>query len=173
MMICSGDKSAQDSLTVAVARDDLGNIKKALKSGADIDMKGANGQTPLMQATLGGKARAVRYLLKKGADASIGEADGYTPVHGAGFQGRAEVLRVLAEYGHDLGNVHDDGYTPIERACWGGEKRHFDTVQTFVELGVVIEGQILKTCKKSQNRETRQFVSEKAKGTEKESVSDL
>jgi len=29
-----------------------------------------------------------------------------------------------------------DGFTPIHRACWGGEKRHTDTVKAFLEAGV-------------------------------------
>ena len=29
-----------------------------------------------------------------------------------------------------------DGFTPIHRACWGGEKRHTDTVRAFLEAGV-------------------------------------
>ena len=53
----------------------------------DINVRGSGGQTPLMYATLQGKAESVKCLLEHGADPTIPEKDGYPPMHGAGFQG--------------------------------------------------------------------------------------
>ena len=114
-----------NALFEAVNKDDMGLIRAALEAGANIDVQGPGGQSPLMHAVLGGKLAAVKFLLKRGADASIPEKDGYTPMHGAGFQGRAQIAKLLIEHGLDpRGTPHDDGFQPIHRAVWGGEQRH-------------------------------------------------
>ena len=129
-----------NALFEAVNKDDMGLIKAALEAGANIDVQGPGGQSPLMHAVLGGKVAAVKFLLKRGADASIAEKDGYTPMHGAGFQGRAQIARLLIEHGLDpRGTPHDDGFQPIHRAVWGGEQRHTDTVKVFLDAGVHVD----------------------------------
>ena len=127
-----------NALFEAVNKDDMGLIKAALEAGANIDVQGPGGQSPLMHAVLGGKLAAVKFLLKRGADASIPEKDGYTPMHGAGFQGRAEIARVLHSYGVALDDVHADGHPPITRACWGRDKRHAETVEALLDLGATL-----------------------------------
>eukprot|EP00300_Choanocystis_sp_HF-7_P008428 c15899_g1_i2.p1 GENE.c15899_g1_i2~~c15899_g1_i2.p1 ORF type:complete len:186 (-),score=33.22 c15899_g1_i2:24-581(-) len=122
-----------------IAVDDVRGLKIALESegGAKLlNERGSGGQTPLMNACLKGKLQAVKYLLSRGADWTIGEQDGYTPMHGAGFQGRAEVAKVLIAAGLDPNDMHSDGFTPLHRACWGGETRHTQTVQAFLDAGV-------------------------------------
>jgi ankyrin repeat protein len=101
--------SAQD-IHAAVRDDSPDKIKAALDAGADINLVGPGGQTPLMHAVLSGKAAAVKFLLERGADVTIGEKDGYTPMHGAGFQGRAEIAKLLIEHGLDPNDRHSDGY---------------------------------------------------------------
>lgn len=107
--------------------------------GADIDLQGGGGQTPLVNAVLSGKVKAVEKLLTLGANVDIPEKDGYTVAQAAGFQGRAEILNILAAYQDktiDIMQQHADGYYPLHRACWGREQRHTDTVKAFLELGV-------------------------------------
>lgn len=59
-----------------------------------------------------------------------------TPFHGVGFQGRADMVPILKEHGLDPLEYHKDGYIGMHRACWGGEKRHTDTVEAFLKAGV-------------------------------------
>ena len=46
--------------------------------GADINLQGAGGQTPLMASVLQGNTENVVALLKHNPDVTIGEKDGYT-----------------------------------------------------------------------------------------------
>ena len=138
---CSADDTtSQAALVEAVRADDPTAIERAITSlGADIDLQGGGGQTPLVHAVLSGKVQAVKTLLKLGANVDIPEKDGYTVAHAAGFQGRAEILKILAAHQEkkiDIMQPHADGYYPLHRACWGREQRHADTVQAFLELGV-------------------------------------
>jgi len=122
-----------------VSTNDAEALKGFLDSNSDkinINVKGEGGQTPLMFAVLRGKEQAVKVLLEAGADATIGEQDGYTPMHGAGFQGRAAIVKLLADHGLDPLDTHEDGYIGMHRACWGSEKRHAETVQAFIDVGV-------------------------------------
>ena len=136
----------------SVRADDPVAIEKAVvELGADINLQGAGGQTPLVSAVLSGKLQAVEILLKLGADVTIPEKDGYTVMHAAGFQGRASILKALAEYKDGIINpleMHQDGYYPLHRACWGREHRHAKTVQVFLNMGVPpdLESADGKTC---------------------------
>lgn len=155
----------QAVLLEAVRADDPIAIEKAIvELGADIDLQGGGGQTPLVLAVLSGKLQAVETLLKLGANVDIPEKDGYTVMHAAGFQGRAEILKILAAHQDgaiDFMHLHSDGYYPMHRACWGRERRHTETVQTFLELGVppdlpAINGKDCLTMAK--NPDTRSLV---------------
>ena len=85
LVLFFGAVATQGSIFDAVGSDSMDLIKQALKDdpGA-LDQTGPGGQSPLMNAVLMGKPKAVKYLLKKGADPSVPEKDGYTPMHGAG-----------------------------------------------------------------------------------------
>ena len=138
---CSAiEPTPQSVLLEAVRNDDPTAIERAILTlGADMDLQGGGGQTPLVHAVLSGKQQAVETLLKLGANVDIPEKDGYTVAHAAGFQGRAEILKVLAAHQDkaiDIMQPHTDGYYPLHRACWGREQRHTDTVQAFLDLGV-------------------------------------
>lgn len=142
---CSAQESTpQELLLEAVRADDPTGIQRAIGVlGADINLPGGGGQTPLVHAVLSGKIQAVQKLLQLGANVDIAEKDGYTVAHAAGFQGRAEILKILAAYRNeegkkliDLMHQHADGYYPFHRACWGREQRHTDTVQAFLDLGI-------------------------------------
>jgi ankyrin repeat protein len=159
VLMASADEVANRELQQAVGRDDMAGLKAALGKGADINARGSGGQSPLMQAVLGGKINAVKYLLRKGADPTVAENDGYTPMHGAGFQGRAEIAEALIAHGLDARDLHEDGYEPIQRACWGGDARHTDTVRVFLGAGgVPLVDRVFEVCRDSQNEATRDLI---------------
>jgi ankyrin repeat protein len=145
----------------------LPEVQKALKKFPnDIDVQHPNTkQTPLMSATLRGKADVVEYLLAQGADWKVSEKDGYNPPHGAGFQGRPDVMSLLIKHGIPVNEAHSDGFTPLHRACWGREERHAETVRVLVEEGSVDAFTkstvgIGRTClQMTQNPKTKEYLS--------------
>lgn len=100
-----------DALLRAVDKDDEKSIQNALRAGADLDRRHQDNEnrTPLMQAVLGGKAKAVRALLDAGASCSIAENMGYTPIQGAGFHGQADIMQMLIDHGNDPAEYSKDG----------------------------------------------------------------
>lgn len=51
-------------------------IDAAIDAGADVNKRGAGGQTPLMASVLGGNTNNLKALLKHDPDVTIGEKDG-------------------------------------------------------------------------------------------------
>ena len=62
----------------AINANDLDALSELLEETQNINIQDVGGQTPLVFASLGGHAEAVKMLLKAGADAAIGESGGYT-----------------------------------------------------------------------------------------------
>merc|ERR1712029_192061 len=90
---------------------------------------------------------------KKGADATIAEAQGFTPVHGAAFQGRANIAKILLDHGCPLRGKHGgDGFEPAARSCWGGDRRHTETLKFFLDNGVPVEDIYDECMEKSENQ---------------------
>ena len=132
----------------AINADDLDALSELLAYTQHINIQDVAGQTPLVFASLGGHADAVKMLLKAGADPVIGESGGYTPMHAAAYQGRADVVRALLDAGLGATELHSDGLAAFHRACFGAEKRHTETVRVFLEAGVPhdLQGKNGKSC---------------------------
>lgn len=71
-------------------------VEYLIRSGADIDYRGADGRTALMEAAEAGQTRTVYTLLQAGADMTIRE-DKYkeTPLLRARRQNRSQVIKLL------------------------------------------------------------------------------
>lgn len=61
-------KEATAALAKAAAKGDLKALSKALRDGAEVNAKGADGLTPLMQTVRGGHIEAALLLVDRGAD---------------------------------------------------------------------------------------------------------
>lgn len=153
----------------AVREGHTERVRELLTPSSDPDAPPANineqetktQQTPLMAASLAGKAKVVEMLIELRADGTIGEEAGYTPLHGAGFQGRPNVAEVLLKHGYDPNDKHKDGYTPLHRACWGTEKRHTETVKMMLKYGAEALKKTYhnKTCLDiSPNKKTKKVI---------------
>lgn len=131
----------------AAGLDDPEEIKAALDSGANVNLPGPGGQTPLFRSVLAGREKAVHALLERGADLSIPESSGFTVMHGAAFRGRPALVKLLAEYGAPTNNLHTDGFAPIHRACWGDTEDDTATVKVLLELGVPADMKAAPDCR--------------------------
>merc|ERR1712070_291508 len=96
---------------------DLDGVKAEVEKGADVNIKSAQNQSPVMHAVLDGQDAIVEYLLTvKGVDLTITDAppgkpstEGYSPLHGAAFKGRYNCARMLIAAGQDPDLKHNDG----------------------------------------------------------------
>ncbi|GKZ68714.1 hypothetical protein AnigIFM60653_005377 [Aspergillus niger] len=74
-------------------------VKLMLSRGADLEAKGANGETPLHIATSGGHIQVVQALLEAGADASAKDRYGDTLLQRAASMGKPTMIRYLISSG--------------------------------------------------------------------------
>lgn len=104
----SGDQGGQNALLFAVQEHDLESAKMLLDAGVDVNIRAANGTTPLLAALykwdplgkefvagsgapaasgssahFGSDIRMANFLLDRGAKVQVADSAGYTPLHGA------------------------------------------------------------------------------------------
>jgi uncharacterized protein len=80
----------------AIRRGDTTSAGDLLAAHPDVvNSRDAQGNTPLLVATYGGRTEAVRLLLDRGADRSLRTGDGQTALEIADERGRVEAARLL------------------------------------------------------------------------------
>src|SRR2546423_1284169 len=74
-------RNVNEKLLRAVAKGDLGSVKKQLRNGADANPRNRSGETPLLRAAYrkDGFLLAAQ-LLDAGADPNLADNDGNTPL---------------------------------------------------------------------------------------------
>ncbi len=149
---CAGvscvSKTGQETsaLHEAVEQGDLARVRELLESGAAVDARDADGQTPLMVASRDGHVEIARLLMESGADvtatSSLGFAlrvaarasgsAGYTPLHWAASAGETALVKELLEAGADPDAKGVARTTPLH---WAAKKGRSDVVKVLLEAG--------------------------------------
>ncbi len=81
-------------LTLAVNASRVNDVQRLLKSGADVNLPDAQGNTPLIIAALVENKQLVSLLLDAGANADLKNQDGYSA---SDYTTREDLLELLAE----------------------------------------------------------------------------
>lgn len=118
-------KKLQRRLMHSVMFGELGQVARALRSGADPTLADPDHGLPLYQASLYGRADVVRLLVRAGADPnapSTGLGSDGLPLCAAACWGRTEAVVALLAAGADPDAREDDGegYTAAQWAAQGG-----------------------------------------------------
>jgi len=95
----------------AAKRGDIDKVMRALEHGADPNVKGPDGYTPLHIAAHENYSELAKVLIKYGAKVDLKDRYGNTPLHVAAYRGHADVAKVLLESGADP-NAKNMGATP-------------------------------------------------------------
>jgi ankyrin repeat protein len=74
---------------------DVEAMQALVEGGAEINVSGDMGSTPLHDAVQGGHLEAVQFLLEHGADPNVKDEFGHTPLDWASLEGRPEVIELL------------------------------------------------------------------------------
>jgi ankyrin repeat protein len=141
------------ALITAAGTGDLDQVRDLLDAGADVNVKGAGGRTPLMEACYAGHTQVVRVLLDNGANVSLKKSDGATALAFAEGGKHQEIIQMLEQVGQlltasgkgDLKEVKTlidkgtcvnargvDGRTALMEAAYGG---HTEVVRLLLEKG--------------------------------------
>lgn len=108
MLLCSNAAQAQrgaDQINVngqfvmAARAGQVGRVAALLDSGAQVNSRDRNGDTPLNMAAAKGNEALADVLLKAGADVNLANIAGVTPLMGACFSGRPTLVQRLLAAG--------------------------------------------------------------------------
>lgn len=94
-----------DELTAAARAGNLDALRTLITSGADVDVRQADGTSALHWAVLGGQHAMMNELLQRGADANAADRYGTTPLSLAALNGDAVAAEALLLAGADANAV--------------------------------------------------------------------
>jgi ankyrin repeat protein len=139
------------ALLQAAAGGDTPAVKDLLVKGLNVNLKAADGRTPLTEAAYAGHLDTIRVLLDHGADLSAKKRDGESAItlgarHSdvselfknvgvlveAASSGNTPVVKELIAKGIPLNGLDQYGHTALTEACWNGRT---DTVKLLLEKG--------------------------------------
>jgi len=133
------------------AKGDNARVKELLDKGVDVNLRGNDRNTPIMEAAYAGHLDTVRLLLDHGADLSARKNDGATPSGLAGrskdvlelfknvaalvdaaTKGNSQMLKELTDKDIPLNGLDEFGNSALTAACYGGK---IDAVKLLLEKG--------------------------------------
>jgi ankyrin repeat protein len=133
------------------AKGDNARVKELLDKGVDVNMRGNDRNTPIMEAAYAGHLDTVKLLLDHGADLSAKKNDGATPSGLAGrskdvvelfknvsalvaaaSKGNNQMLKELMDKGTPVNGLDEFGNSALTAACYGGKT---DVVKLLLEKG--------------------------------------
>jgi uncharacterized protein len=108
-----GSVSPDTQLMTAVETNNFEAVRQAVAHGANINARGAHGETPLIKAILCNDPRIFRFLLERGADVNIATLNGYSPLTFACLQNNFEFVRSILAHPVDLSSKTEEGWTAL------------------------------------------------------------
>jgi hypothetical protein len=132
------------------AKGDTARVKELLNKGVDVNMRGNDRNTPIMEAAYGGHLDTVKLLLDRGADLSAKKNDGADTrglAHGnevieviknvstlvdAAAKGNTQELQELINKGTPVNGLDKFGHSALTEACYGGQTQ---VVKLLLEKG--------------------------------------
>ena len=82
--------SIDQELIEAAGDNNLPDVRRLVRAGADIEVVDDDGLTPLQQASTKGHAQVVKELLEHGADAEVVNSSSRTPLHASHRNGHCQ-----------------------------------------------------------------------------------
>lgn len=115
------------------------SVSELIRSGADVNERGATGATPLHFAAIGGSVEVATSLIQGGAIVDLRSEGDMTPLHVAATTNRSEVLDVLLQAGADVKSKCEKySITPLHLAGFGGCER---IINSLIDAGADIDAQ--------------------------------
>jgi ankyrin repeat protein len=122
-------------LIVAARDNNVLEVRRLLRAGADVNAKGHGDWTPLHLASIKGHAPVIIELLDHGADTQAKDIYGATPLHLACHRGHSAAIKELLGHGAGMEAKDRDGITPLHYASCNG---HVANVQALLSGGANI-----------------------------------
>jgi hypothetical protein len=104
----------------ACASGNLAHLEQFLASGADVNVRDVENDTPLIVGSRNGHTEIVRFLMARGADLEAANNSRTTALSAASQGGHADVVKLLLASGANVSTKNAQGWTALALACAGG-----------------------------------------------------
>jgi ankyrin repeat protein len=134
LMIIPPNKKAE-MIVREINKDEpnLNLVSDLIVLGADVNVQGDGGWTPLHLAVREGSVEIARMLIGAGADLNLQDTWGSkTPLHWAPLWGRVEIARMLIDAGANVNLQDTDGWAPLHVAAY---YRQVKIVRMLIDAG--------------------------------------
>jgi ankyrin repeat protein len=129
-------ETGMDVLEAARAGD-AETLRRLAASGASLEMRDAEGRTPLLLSVRNDHPEAAEALIAAGADVNARDAIDDTPFLYAGAEGRNAILKMILATGRaDLGSTNRYGGTALIPAAHHG---HRETVRILLDTAIDVD----------------------------------
>jgi len=135
-----------DALYWAAGTDNIGKVKKILRSGARMEWESDDGSRALHLAAGRGMISSVKYLVGGGALTDVGDKKGMRPLHLAALWDHKDVVKFLLGAGADPEVLNGTGQKPRDLCA-------------NMEIRRMLEAEELK-CRASRDAERREAMAE-------------
>ena len=122
-----------DALLKAVREGQLQQVQSLIQQGAEVNVRGLDGSSPLLLATADNQVEIARALIEAGADVNQKNRIQDSPYLLAGASGYNQILSLTLSHGADLKSTNRYGGTALIPAC---ERGHVETVRLLIAAGI-------------------------------------
>lgn len=137
LFILSTSAIQSQEIIVAAASGNLDKVKEQINNNPQlVNVRDANGLTPLHCAVRGNHLEILKILLENGADVNIKTSSDESALHFAATRGYSDIVKLLLENGAYLEATNKYQRTPLLVAA--RERGGIETIQTLVEGGANI-----------------------------------
>jgi ankyrin repeat protein len=117
----------------------LARIESLIQYGADLNLVGADGHTPLEAAAVGGTPELIELCLRYGARSGSAEMRG--PLEWAAWAGKLENVKCLLKHGADVEARDKYGMTVLMELV--KYERQYKMVEAFILAGADVNARLL------------------------------
>jgi len=133
LVICAGCQKVLDTRLFRAAADgDVTLVNSLIESGAHVNAREQEWETPLIYAATEGHPAVVVLFLSKGAEVDAVSMNGETALGRAAVRGEIACVRILVQYGANIERGGARGTTPLMYASSGGQT---EVMKFLLEVG--------------------------------------
>jgi ankyrin repeat protein len=115
------NKQEETALSTALKFEYFPICTYLVERGADINVRGANGSTPLMRAAFAGRIQTAEFIVKNGGEVNLTNCNGETALSIACRHDRADIVNLLLRSGAEVDLPDQSGRTPLMFCCMVGK----------------------------------------------------
>ena len=104
-------------------KNDFKFVLELINKGADINLKGDAGWTPLIRAITNWRNDLVDIFIKNGANVNLSDEDGFSPLIWASLAGNTKIVKLLIENGANINQQSNNGDTALSLAQINNHKQ--------------------------------------------------